>query len=295
MLQSTVRRAAISLIMWSVACVLVGNALAVPMERVEFDSASQPLGSLQQRRFHERGEDPKDIPGDRIDGYLAKPAGNGPFPAMVALHGCGGLREAQRQRVADQLVAFGYVALVVDSFAARGIDHACTFEKSSTANVGKRVLDAFGALFFLARQPFVDAHRVGVLGFSQGGGTVLSVAEARSFEVVVNPNNLGFRAAVAFYPPCKRGSGRPDIPTLILIGALDDWAPAQDCSRRKASWVAGGADVELDIYPDAHHGFDISSLQPGRAMFGHWLEYNDAAANDANDRMKAFLARHLSR
>ena len=47
---------------------------------------------------------PKDIPGDRLHGSLAKPEGKGPFPAIVALHGCNGLHDTTKQRVADQLV-----------------------------------------------------------------------------------------------------------------------------------------------------------------------------------------------
>jgi len=58
---------------------LVVDASAGPLERVEFESASQRLisGGL--------------IRGDRIQGYLAKPEGAGPFPAVVALHGCAGM------------------------------------------------------------------------------------------------------------------------------------------------------------------------------------------------------------
>jgi len=50
-----------------------------------------------------------------ISATLVRPAGEGPFPAVVQLHGCGGL-EAQSYRWARWLVEHGYVALVVDSF-----------------------------------------------------------------------------------------------------------------------------------------------------------------------------------
>jgi dienelactone hydrolase len=63
------------------------DALAGPLERVELESASQPL-----------------IPGDRIQGHLAKPEGAGPFPAIVGLHGCGGMPDTTR-KLTDELVA----------------------------------------------------------------------------------------------------------------------------------------------------------------------------------------------
>jgi hypothetical protein len=58
-------------------------------ELVRFDSAPVRLGELQQRLARERGEAPKAA--DTIEGYLAKPEGDGPFAAIVYLHGCDGL------------------------------------------------------------------------------------------------------------------------------------------------------------------------------------------------------------
>jgi dienelactone hydrolase len=86
---------------------------------------------------------------------------------------------------------------------------------------------------------------------------------------------------------------RPLIPTLIFIGALDDWTPAKDCSSRIAGWGNDGPPVDLIVYPGAYHGFYYTYLQPGRTIFDHWLEYNGAAADDADSRLQQFLDRHL--
>src|SRR4051794_26578396 len=82
--------AAVVLMLW---CALTTDARAAPLERVEFESASQRLVS------------DKFIPGDRIQGYLAKPDGAGAFPAVVGLHGCAGMHDTTKQRLADELVA----------------------------------------------------------------------------------------------------------------------------------------------------------------------------------------------
>ena len=66
------------------------------------------------------------IPGDRIQGDLAKPDGAGPFPAVIGLHGCAGMHDTTKRKLVDELVAWGYVILLVDSYATRGIDQACT-------------------------------------------------------------------------------------------------------------------------------------------------------------------------
>ena len=266
--------------LWCVVRALIADAWAAPLERVEFVSASQQLASGGL------------IPGDRIQGYLARPDGAGPFPAVVGLHGCAGMHDTTKQRLADELVARGYVLLLVDSYATRDIDHACTSTAFTTFL--RRRPDAYGALVFLADQTFVDPKRVAAVGFSAGARISLSVAEPRSFEPFVLPSNLRFRAAAAFYPPCMQAVARPGIPTLIFIGALDDWTPAAKCAHRIAGWGDDGPPVELVVYPGAHHGFYYRHLQPGTTMFGHWLEYNGEAADDATRRLHQFLDRHLN-
>ena len=150
--------------------------------------------------------------------------------------------------------------------------------------------DAYGALAFLARQTFVDPQRVAAVGFSQGGWVALFVAEANSFEPFVGPSNLRFRAVVALYPICKWAMGRLVIPTLILIGALDESTPAADCSDKIDAWGTDGPPIELVVYPGVHHSFFYPELQPGRKIFGHWLEYNEEAATDATRRCGNFLS-----
>jgi dienelactone hydrolase len=99
---------------------------------------------------------------------------------------------------------------------------------------------------------------------------------------------------VAFYPPCKEAwLTRPGIPTLIFIGALDDWTPAAACSDKVVIWGQDGPPVELVVYPGAYHGFYYRHLQPGTDMFGHWLEYNGEAADNADHCLQQFLDRYL--
>ena len=272
-------RTALALMLCCVLPALIADASAASVERIAFDSASQKLLSGRT------------LAGEHIQAALAKPDGAGPFPAVVVLHGCGGMHEATKQRLADHLVAWGYVAMLVDSYTTRGIQQACTSNQFPT--FAKRRQDAYGALAFLAGERFVDPQRVAAVGFSSGGWLALFVTEPNSQGLFELPNHLRFRAAVAFNPPCEVAAARPAIPALILIGALDDWTPAADCSSKVASWGEEGPPVELVIYPGAYHGFYYTYLQPGRKMFDHWLEYNAEAADDSDRRLRQFLDRHL--
>jgi dienelactone hydrolase len=208
---------------------------------------------------------------------------------VVLLHGCNGNWGRLDQRWGKQISAWGYVTLTVDSFGPRGLKNTC----GGGAPVDL-AFDAYRALNFLVRQPFVDSARVVALGFSQGGWLALTSVE-RGIVEQISPNK--FRAAVAFYPPCLGFKGNMTVPTLILIGDRDDWTPAGECrnmvdgrddwgiSRRKGE----GIPVRLVVYPDAFHAFDVSSLQTPIEYFGHHLEFNQAATDRATAAVHEFL------
>jgi len=258
-------------------------------ELVTFNSAPYRLGHIQERLARERGETPK-APVS-IEGYLSKPEGDGPFPAIVYLHGCGGLSRGARTRMADLLTGWGYVSLAADSFSTRGIKDACT------PQMPDREADALGALSYLSKLPFVDARRIAVVGASQGGFVALQLGSTNSIPragVYDIPEDLNFKAAVAYYPKCNVATDELSLPTLIMIGELDDWSSASDCERFMKRGAGRGAPVDLIIYPGAYHDFNVPTLVEGRIMFGHWLKYDEDAATRSVRAMQDFLAEQLS-
>jgi len=99
----------------------------------------------------------------QLSGQLYRPDGPGPFPAVVALHGCGGI-QPMHHRWAHTLQQWGYVVLLVDSFSPRGTTNIC----GSGLRVDPlyvRMPDAYAAQAYLARQPFVDRTRIAVMGW----------------------------------------------------------------------------------------------------------------------------------
>jgi hypothetical protein len=81
-------------------------------------------------------------------------------------------------------------------------------------------------------------------------------------------------------------------PTLILIGEADEASPAEECREMVAHARPEGSPITLTVYPGVHHNFDVAALAPGIRHFGHWLEYNEPAAKDAEEKVHAFLAAH---
>jgi len=254
---------------------------------VKFNDAPYLLGKLQQRAAIERGEMAVGTT-QAIEGYLSKPEGEGPFPAVVYLHGCSGLSKAARKRFSDLFTGWGYVSLAVDSFSTRGMEEACD------RPMPDRQADAWGAMLYLSKLPFVDTKRIALVGSSQGGITTMRLASSHDVKIFDVPDALTFKAAVAFYPICSVASEALAVPTIVLIGELDDWTPAENCERWMSLRKGTGASAQLIVYPGAYHAFDFPGLGNGVSRFGHWLKYNPDAAQKSTVEMHDFLAAHLS-
>jgi dienelactone hydrolase len=93
------------------------------------------------------------------------------------------------------------------------------------------------------------SKRFAVLGSSQGGIVALQLASTHPVGLFAIPDELKFRDAVAYYPLCSVATDQLTIPTIILIGELDDWTPAKDCERLMERRAGKGAPVKLVIYP----------------------------------------------
>ncbi|HLW90104.1 MAG TPA: dienelactone hydrolase family protein [Roseiarcus sp.] len=218
-----------------------------------------------------------------IQGFLTKPDGKGPFPAVVLLHSCLGL-PGTRRSIADMLAGWGYVALFVDDFTTRGLKETCAVD------FPEGISDAYGALLYLSRLPFVDRNRIAAIGYSQGADTALQIA-ASNFATL---NGASFKIAVAYYPPCGNLiDKRLKIPALILIGELDDVTPAADCERLAKQ--QSNAQLKLVVYPDARHLFDDPALADGKRLLGMWLQYNPQAAMRSRAELRKFLASRLGK
>jgi dienelactone hydrolase len=245
----------------------------------------------------------------RLDGVLVRPEGSGPFPALVMQHGCTGLRtrtgaiQRKLRFWAEHLRDLGYVVLLVDSFASRGIDEVCT-GRHMLSPVRDRADDARGALRYLQARPDVRGDRIGLLGWSNGAAATLSV--------MFDEGNAerDFRAAVAFYPNCTRKypggpEFRPYAPVYVLVGALDDWTPAAPCMALVERARAAGAPITIKVYPGAHHAFDAPStpIRYRPEVKNHSKPDGDSGATvgtdpvaraDAIAEVAGFLAVHLA-
>jgi dienelactone hydrolase len=237
---------------------------------------------------------------------LYRPEGAGPFPAVVALHDCGGMAQRPNTQAqlyskwAEKLVADGFVVVFPDSFGSRNLGTQCREHHRTVHAWRERVSDANAARLWLQQQSYVRGDRVSLLGWANGAVAALWTIRLTA---AVHHDAADFRSAVAFYPSCRRllrSAWSARVPTLILIGSADDWTLASTCQQMVAGARGRSAHVQIVVYPGAHHEFDranspirlrtglVNTADPsGRAHGGT----NPAARTDAFSRVPHWLAR----
>lgn len=206
--------------------------------------------------------------GDNIDAIYVAPHSDAPAPAIVMLHGCGGLftksgKIASRERAwMEILSAEGWALLLPDSFGSRGHGSLCKVKNRPVKPDVERPFDALAALTWLSKQAGIDPAKIALMGWSNGAMTGLHTI--RDGAAATPPTDQrDFKTAVVFYPGCialKKDypDYRPRVPTLIQHGALDDWTLAEPCRELvlKVRENPNAPPIFIDIYPDSYHGFD---------------------------------------
>jgi dienelactone hydrolase len=268
--------------------VFSADPIYVDAEIVEFESVSftytpSPFRVKQAKKLGIPVE-VKSEPSVSLTGYLARPAGEEPRPAIVLLHPCFGISKAE-EMWSDRLVGWRYVVLSVDSFKPRGFDNICN---SSQGYIGPwaRALDAYGAKQYLSTRPFVDSARIAVMGMSHGGNSVLEVIKQSTSEgLVMKP----FQAAIAFYPLCSVPEPI-NTPSLILTGDMDQWNPAVLCEQYLDK-LQPQHEISMKVFAGAYHAFDIVGIDTINT--GYIVRYNQKAADEAFRMSREFLEKRL--
>jgi len=207
--------------------------------------------------------------GKELDAYLHKPAGDGPYPALIALHGAGGIFPYQIWW-ANEISKYGYTVIFVDHYCTRG--HLCEIESGDDdplrgeimrnwqhVSPRQRVIDAVAAYRWLSRKPYVKNDKIGLIGWSWGAASALFAQKlARRLTL---PNG-GFKATIAFYPNLKyvidksqwSRSGPIEQATLILYGKLD----TLESDKAYAALLSAGysADIRVVGFKGAYRKFD---------------------------------------
>ena len=211
--------------------------------------------------------DEVDIPlgNNVLHAQLYKPKGEGPFPTVIALHGCGGLAgrsepvQARYREWAEDLVKDGKAVLLPDSYGSRGLGPQCRVNERRISGRRERVADIVAARKWLAQQRWAMPDRISLLGWASGASALLWAVRPQLPEHV-EPD---FRSAIAFYPDCRASSGlgwSARVPTLVLIGGKDDVSSPPACRQMVDGARGRSALTRIVVYPGAYHDFDRTNL-----------------------------------
>lgn len=232
-----------------------------------------------------------------------RPPGSGPFPAVVQLHGCGGVSPNQ-ETWAHAIVETGAAAVILDSYAFRGLTRNQALASVCTGlrlHGRERAGDLAAALEWLRRADWADAARLAVVGWSHGGWTALDAlalrpsqwAPATGLADLPERPLAGVRGVFAFYPYLGRASlARAQglcapIPVTAIVCGRDRTVgfglPKDTLQRCRAR----GAMIEIVEYSAATHDFD----EPG--LKSPWDRYDPTLAADANARLQRFVRNQL--
>ncbi len=205
-----------------------------------------------------------DIPSDgrTLHAQLYKPDGDGPFPVVIALHGCGGLAgrsepvQPRYRDWAEQLLKAGKAVLLPDSYGSRELGPQCRVKERRVLARRERVADIMASRQWLLQQPWAARDRISLIGWANGASALLwavrpqspsrkvsriSARRSRSIRIAGSPSGLGWSARV---------------PTLLLIGAKDDVSSPPACRQMVDGARGRSALARIVVYPGA---FTIST------------------------------------
>ena len=218
----------------------------------------------------------------------ARPAGRGPFPAVVLFHGTHGFAREYVQ-LAKELSKAGVVAIAACWFApgqGQGTRFVTPLKCPAEAppissHQSKQAVQSIDAILQAVRSlPEVDSRRVAIFGHSRGAGLAWNYILQGGKAQAVILNSSGYPDEII------QGAGRFGAPVLLLHGERDGPAdggsPMTDVRRARSFEAAlkkAGRPVEAAFYPAGGHN----------SLFSNRAQHDDEVRH-----ITRFLRQHLS-
>lgn len=215
-----------------------------------------------------------------MDANLLTPDGPGPYPGVLILESSRGVNAADIA-FAHALVQQGYACLIphyLEAYSDTSGDRYTSFTKDADAIYA----DLISAAASLAHTDAVRGHKVGAVGFSNGGFFVTwlaathQVAAAVSYYAAIT--GAGTDHDLTRFKPLFSPSSAP---LLLLVGTKDTYS--RPTHRLVGMMREAGSPVRVRFFEDAHHEFDRPGLD----------DADRTAAAEAWTSTQRFLAYNL--
>jgi dienelactone hydrolase len=212
-----------------------------------------------------------DHAGFALEGLVARPQGDGPFPTVIVMHSANGLRH-QVQGSAQRLAQHGYLAVATDMYGpeVQAIGHPAAGEAymnfhENPALLRERVVTWYNAI---AARPDVDASRIAAIGYCFGGWCVLELARSGVDVKAV----VSYHGILTTHAPARKGEVKCEV--AAYCGALDPYAPMDTVDALREELTAAEVRYNISVFGAAAHSF----TDPDAASMGMpGIEYNAIA------------------
>lgn len=226
-------------------------------------------------------------PAGDLPGYLATPAGEGPWPGVVVIQDVRGMT-ADLRRISDRLAGEGYLALAPDLYG-RGFKPRCMIAaiRAHFADTGDVYDDITAARDYLLGDPQCNG-RIGLIGFCMGAGFVLQLSPRGLFDAAAAQYGLAPKNMDALVRSC---------PVVASYGAKDRIVKRGSASALESVLAKGFVDHDVKEYPEVGHSFMNKSGIPAPFTVVETVAgfaYSEPEAEDAWRRTFAFFDKHLT-
>ena len=221
----------------------------------------------------------------RCPAYVYRPAGSGPWPAVLVFMDGLAIRPAMLE-LGARLATYGYFVLLPDLFYRSGpyepMDPHTIFSDPEKRKILMEKFLAFATqanimsdtrafLDFIAAQPEVKPGGIGTTGYCMGGLMSLTAAGTYPDAIVATASFHGGRLATDAPESPHRLAGR--IKSRVYVaGAIEDASFPDDMKTRlENALTAAGVDHRIETYP-AKHGwvFRDTPVFDAAAAERHW-------------------------
>jgi len=221
---------------------------------------------------------------EEIKGFLARPEGKGPFPAVVVIQEWWGLNDWIKDQ-AKRIASKGFVALAPDLYRGKvATDMKVASQLMKGLPKDRALRDLKAATDYVAHLKTVDKGHVGTIGWCMGGGYALQLALA-------DPR---LKACVICYGRVTSDADelkKLKATVLGIFGEEDKGIPASSVREFEAALKqAGGRAEKINIYKGAGHGFMRENNGPNPNPV-----YRAEATADAWQQIDRFLMHTLKK